>query len=59
VEYRSEPEHTILVCKCEEKIVLLGSKDDWRSRRAVFRCSGCGRRLTLNKHTEEKILTGS
>src|SRR3954471_2486491 len=30
-----ESEHIILECECDEKLVILGFEDDWRSRQAV------------------------
>ena len=37
----------VLECECGEVTVIVGSEDDWRSRRPVFRCE-CGQRLTLD-----------
>ena len=40
-------ERIILICEeCGERLVLTGPEDDWRSRRAVFKCE-CGERVTL------------
>jgi hypothetical protein len=53
-----EPEHTTLDCECGEKLVLLGSEDDWRSRRAIFRCD-CGRKLILDDCASQEIFAAS
>ena len=45
-------------CKCGEKIILLGPKEDWRSRRAVFRCE-CGQKLSPEGRAEEDVLAAS
>lgn len=46
-------EQIILTCEeCEEKLILLGSEEDWRSRRAVFVCEE-GHKLTLDGRTDE------
>jgi hypothetical protein len=58
MEHRSEPERTILTCECEEQIILLGPKDEWSSRRAVFRCN-CGRELTLDYPATKEALAMS
>ena len=51
---RPSEERVVLECEgCGEKTVLLGPEEDWRSRRAVFRC-GCGRRLILEDRADEK-----
>jgi hypothetical protein len=49
----------VLECECGEKVILLGSEEDWRSRRAVFRCEGCGQKLTLDGRTEEEVLSAA
>ncbi len=52
---RSE-ERIVLVCEaCGERLILLGPKDDWRSRRAVFRCE-CGQKITLDDRANEEAL---
>lgn len=49
----------VLTCgDCGEKLVLLGSEEDWRSRYAVFAC-GSGHRLTLDGRADEEILAAS
>ena len=49
----------ILTCEeCQEKLVLLGSEEDWRSRHAIFQCE-CGQKLTLDGHTDEEVLAAS
>lgn len=52
-------EQITLTCdKCREKLVLLGSEEEWRSRRAVFRCE-CGQRLTLDGRADEEVPAAS
>jgi hypothetical protein len=52
-------EQTVLkCCKCREKIILLGPEEDWRSRRAVFRCE-CGQKLSLDGRAKEEVLAAS
>ena len=52
-------EQTVLKCrKCGEKIILLGPEEDWRSRRAVFRCA-CGQKLSLDGRAKEEVLAAS
>ncbi len=48
-------ESNVLVCRCGEKLVLLGKEDDWRSRSAIFRCH-CGENLTLDDRIDEEAL---
>ena len=49
----------VLTCEgCQEKLVLLGSEEDWRSRRAVFMCEE-GHKLTLDGRTDEEVLAAS
>lgn len=59
MEHCSEPERTILECECGEYTILLGSEDDWRSRRAVVECEGCGRKITVDDRPDEKFLAVS
>jgi hypothetical protein len=48
-------EQIVLICdRCREKLVLLGSEEEWRSRRAVFQCE-CGQRLTLDGRADEEV----
>lgn len=51
-------EQIVLKCECGEKMVLLGSEDDWRSRRAIFKCE-CGQNLTLDHRVDEEALAVS
>ena len=52
-------EQIVLICdRCREKLVLLGSEEEWRSRRAVFQCE-CGQRLTLEGQTDEEVPAAS
>ena len=36
-------------------MVLLGTEEDWRSRRAIFRCE-CGQKLDLDGRVDEEVL---
>ncbi|HLL41332.1 MAG TPA: hypothetical protein VK357_16950 [Rubrobacteraceae bacterium] len=56
--HRSFEQELALECECGEITILLGSEDDWRSRRPVFRCE-CGQKLTLDGYTEEEVLAAS
>ena len=50
-----------IVLTCEdwgEKLVLLGSEEDWRSRHAVF-AYGSGHKLTLDGRADEEVLVAS
>ncbi len=39
---------TILECRCGERVILLGQKDDWTAEgRTSFECGGCGQGLSL------------
>lgn len=41
-------DRTILACECGEVLILLGSRDDWRSEEhRSFECGACGSELTL------------
>jgi hypothetical protein len=53
-------EHQIvLTCEdCGDKLVLLGSEEEWRSRHAVFTC-GFGHKLTLDGRADEEVLAAS
>lgn len=52
-------EQIVLICdNCREKLVLLGSEEEWRSRRAVFQCE-CGQRLTLGGRSDEEVPAAS
>ena len=55
MEYCSEPGRIVLECECGERLILLGTEDDWRSRRAIFKCE-CGRKLILDDHIDEEAL---
>ena len=49
----------VLTCEdCGDKLVLLGSEEEWRSRHAVFTC-GSGHKLTLDGRTDEKVLAAA
>ena len=53
-------EHQIvLTCEdCGDKLVLLGSEEEWRSRHAVFTC-GFGHKLTIDGRTHEEVPAAS
>ena len=41
-------DRTILACECGELLILLGSRDDWRSEEhASFKCGACGSELSF------------
>lgn len=49
----------VLTCEdCGEKLILLGSEEDWRSRYAVFAC-GSVHRLTLDGRADEEMPAAS
>ena len=55
----SEQQQAVLECGCGEVTVIVGSEDDWRARRPVFRCE-CGQRLTLDGgRADEGVLAAS
>ncbi len=56
--HRSSEQQMVLECECGEITILLGSEDDWRSRRPVFKCE-CGQKLTLDGRAEEEVLAAS
>jgi hypothetical protein len=57
---RSSSEQIILMCEeCGEKLIILGPKEDWRSRRAVFVCECRPHKLTLDGRPDEEILAAS
>ena len=54
-----EQQQSVLTCEeCEEKVILLGPEEDWRSRRAVFVCEE-GHKLTLDGHADDEVLAAS
>ena len=56
---QSSSEQIVLTCEgCGEKLVLLGTEEEWRSRRAVFMC-GAGHKLTLDGRADEGVLAAS
>lgn len=56
--HRSSEQQMVLECECGEITVLLGSEDNWRSRRPVFKCE-CGQKLTLDGRAEEEVFAAS
>jgi hypothetical protein len=56
---RSSPEQIVLMCEeCGEKLIILGPKEDWPSRCAIFVCE-CRHKLTLDGHADEEIFAAS
>ena len=52
-------EQIVLTCEeCQEKLVLLGPEEVWRSRRADFQCE-CGQKLTLDGRADKEVLAAS
>jgi DNA-directed RNA polymerase subunit RPC12/RpoP len=52
-------EQIVLVCEdCGEELVLFGSEENWRSRRAIFVCE-CGHKITLDGRADEGVLAAS
>ena len=53
-------QEVVLTCQdCGDRLVLFGSKEDWRSRHAVFMCAH-GHKITLDGHqTDEEVLAAS
>ncbi len=56
--HRSSEQQVVLECECGGITVIVGSEDDWRSRRPVFRCE-CGQKLTLDGRADEGVLAAS
>ena len=56
---RSPEQQIVLTCEeCGEKLVILGSEEDWRSRCAIFACEE-GHKLTLDGLPDEEVLAVS
>ena len=56
---RSPEQQIVLTCEeCEEKVILLGPEEEWRSRRAIFVCEE-GHKLTLDGCADEEVLAAS
>ena len=56
---RSSAEQIVLMCEeCGEKLIILGSEEDWRSRCAIFVCE-CRHKVALEGRTEEEVLAAS
>ena len=52
-------EQIVLTCEeCQEKLVLPGPVEDWRSRRAIFVCEE-GHKLTLDGCAHDEVLAAS
>ena len=56
---RFPEQQIVLTCEeCEEKLIILGSEEDWRSRCAIFACEE-GHKLTLDGHADDEVLAAS
>ena len=56
---RFPEQQIVLTCEeCEEKLIIIGPEEDWRSRRAVFVC-GEGHKLTVDGRPEAEVLAAS
>jgi hypothetical protein len=60
VQVQRFPEQQIvLTCEeCGEKLIILGIKEDWRSRCAIFVCEE-GHKLTLDGYGNDEVLAAS
>lgn len=48
------PDRTVLVCRCEERLILLGREEDWYSEgRTAFECHQCGGTISLANSLDE------
>ncbi len=49
----------VLTCEeCEEKVIILGPEEDWRSRCAIFACEE-GHKLTFDGRADDEVLAAS
>jgi hypothetical protein len=49
----------VLMCEeCKKKLIILSSKEDWRSRCTILVCE-CEHELTLDGRTDGETLTAS
>ena len=56
---RFPEQQIVLTCEeCEERLIIIGPEEDWRSRRAVFVCEE-GHKLTLDCRPEAEVLAAS
>jgi hypothetical protein len=56
---RSASEQIVLICEeCGERLIILGSEEDWRSRCTIFVCE-CSHKLSLEPPPDEEILAAS
>jgi hypothetical protein len=56
---RSPEQQIVLTCEeCAEKLIILGSEEDWRSGCAIFACEE-GHKLTLDGLPDEEVLAAS
>ena len=55
---RSAEQIVLIYDKCREKLILLGSEEEWRSRHAIFQCE-CGQSLTLDGRADEEVPAAS
>ena len=56
---RSSYSHIILTCEnYQEKLILQGHVEDWRSKRTIIVCEE-GHKLTVDGRADEKVLAAS
>ena len=56
---RFPEQQSVLTCEeCEEKVILLGPEEEWRSRRAVLVCEE-GHKLTFDDRADDEVLAAS
>ena len=56
---RSPEQQIVLTCEeCAEKLIILGSEEDRRSRCTIFACEE-GHKLTLDGLPDEEVLAAS
>ena len=49
----------VLTCEgCGEKLIILGSEEDWRSRCTIFVCEE-GHKLTIDGRADDEVLAAS
>jgi hypothetical protein len=56
---RFSEQQSVLTCEeCEEKVILLGPEEEWRSRRAIFMCEE-GHKITFDGRADDEVLAAS
>jgi hypothetical protein len=59
VHMERDSEKIVLTCKeCGEKLILVGSEEDWRSRHAIFMCEA-RHKLSFEGQADEEVLAAS